>query len=61
MIGDAVNVAARIEAATRDTGDTILISEETKDLLDGTYELKPRTDIELKGKQGKATLYTPGA
>ena len=61
VIGDAVNVAARIEAATRDTGDTILISEETKDLLDGTYELKPRTDVELKGKQGKATLYTPGA
>jgi len=59
VIGDAVNVAARIEAATRDTGDTILLSEETKNLLEGTYELKPRTDVELKGKQGKATLYTP--
>lgn len=61
VIGDAVNVAARIEAATRDTGDTILISEETKNLLDGTYELQPRADVELKGKQGKTTLYTPDA
>ncbi len=61
VIGDAVNVAARIEAATRETGDTILISEDTKNLLDGTYELKPRTDVGLKGKQDKATLYTPGS
>ena len=59
VIGDAVNVAARIEAATRETGDTILISEDTRNLLDGTYELKPRSDVELKGKQGKVTLYTP--
>ncbi len=59
MIGDAVNVAARIEAATRETGDTILLSEQTRALLDGTYELKPRTDIELKGKSEPVTLYTP--
>ncbi len=59
VIGDAVNVAARIEAATRDTGDTILLSEASREMLDGTYELKPRTDVELKGKRGKATLYAP--
>ena len=29
MIGDAVNTAARIESATRETGDTILFSEQT--------------------------------
>ena len=30
VIGDAVNTAARIEAATRQTGDTILFSEQTR-------------------------------
>ena len=59
VIGDAVNVAARIEAATRETGDTILLSEQTRALLDGTYDLKPRADIELKGKSEPVTLYTP--
>ena len=59
VIGDAVNVAARIEAATRETGDTILLSEQTRALLGGTYDLKPRTDIELKGKSEPVTLYTP--
>ena len=59
VIGDAVNVAARIEAATRETGDTILLSEQTRELLDGTYDLKPRADIELKGKSEPVTLYTP--
>ena len=33
LIGDAVNVAARVEALTRQTGDAILITEATKDAL----------------------------
>jgi adenylate cyclase len=59
VIGDAVNVAARVEEATRETGDTILVSEATRQLLEGTHELTPRTGVELKGKSGEVTLYTP--
>ena len=33
VIGDPVNVAARVEAATRQTGDTILLAERTRELL----------------------------
>jgi adenylate cyclase len=33
VIGDAVNVAARVESATRKTGDTILLAEDVKRLL----------------------------
>src|SRR5207253_105280 len=36
VIGDAVNVAARVEAATRKTGDAILVSEHTRRLLSQT-------------------------
>lgn len=58
VIGDAVNVAARVEAATRDTGDTVLLSEDTKSRLkDADVALEPRPDVELKGKSGTVTLY----
>ena len=52
VIGDAVNVAARVEAATRETGDMILLSERTRELLRGEHELVERPGIELKGKSG---------
>jgi adenylate cyclase len=58
VIGDAVNVAARIEAATRATGDTILISERTKALLnDSAVALSEREGITLKGKSKPVSLF----
>jgi adenylate cyclase len=58
VIGDAVNVAARVEAATRETGDTLLVAERTKELLsDGHPELVERLGIELKGKRQEVRLY----
>src|SRR3954452_848158 len=51
VIGDAVNVAARVESATRQTGDVILLAENVKRLLrDQAVELEPRADVPLKGK-----------
>ncbi len=60
VVGDAVNVASRIEAATRDTGDAILLSEETAERLTDSIELEARDDIELKGKSEAVTLLAPG-
>ncbi len=59
VMGDAVNVASRIEAATRDTGDPILLSEETSERLSGDHDLEPRDDIELKGKSEPVRLLAP--
>ena len=50
VIGDVVNVAARVEAATRSTGDTMLITAETREFLTRTWELEPRGSFALKGK-----------
>ena len=51
IIGDAVNVAARVEAHARATGDSILLTEATRVLLTapvlmsrGSHVLKGRTD-----------------
>lgn len=59
VIGDAVNVAARIEAATRETGDTILLSERTRELMHEPPEVEERTGVTLRGKSDAVTLYAP--
>jgi adenylate cyclase len=59
VIGDAVNVAARVEAATRDTGDTILLTERTRELLGEDVDLVERPGVTLKGKSEAVRLYAP--
>ena len=49
IIGDAVNVAARIESETRETGDTVLISEETARRLTASIPVESRGPRSLKG------------
>jgi adenylate cyclase len=50
VIGDAVNVSARVEAATRDTGDDLLITQATREALRNPLELESRGTVALKGK-----------
>jgi adenylate cyclase len=60
VIGDAVNTAARVEAATRETGDAVLITEDTRCLLpNGRFGLEERRAVELKGKQVQVKLWAP--
>jgi adenylate cyclase len=61
VIGDAVNVASRVEHLTRSTGDTILLTEATRALLGdaGDVELEPRGEIPLKGVSDPVTVYAP--
>jgi len=60
VIGDAVNVAARVEAATRTTGDTILVAENTARLLRAPHpELVERSGVELRGKRERVRVYAP--
>ena len=59
VIGDPVNVAARVEEATRDTGDTILLTESTRALLGEEWRgrLDERGSIPLRGKSEPIALY----
>jgi adenylate cyclase len=60
VIGDPVNVAARVERATRETGDTVLLTEATRCLLtDDSIEVDARGELELKGKSQPVALWAP--
>lgn len=62
VIGDPVNVAARVESATRQTGDTILLSQHTWELLSpaARADTVARPTVPLKGKTQTVSLYAPG-
>ncbi len=55
-IGDAVNTAARLESATKDVGEDILIGENTAKNCD--FELKSLQPIKVKGKKDYLKIYT---
>ncbi len=60
VIGDAVNVAARVEACTRETGDQILLTEATRKALgEAAVKLEERPRVELKGKSEPVAVYAP--
>ena len=60
VIGDPVNTAARVEAATRETGDDVLITAVTHGSLGrdfGGWDERP--PVALKGKRQAVSLYAP--
>ena len=58
VIGDPVNTAARVEAATRVTGDDILITETTLRALGPEADsFEERPAVPLKGKAAAVRLY----
>ncbi len=60
VIGDAVNVAARVETATRQTGDTVLLTGATLSQLTGDRgAFEPRPGVALKGKKNPVAVYAP--
>jgi adenylate cyclase len=59
VIGDAVNLASRVESATRDTGDRVLITGETRAQLSETMEVESRGEREIRGYDRRVELYAP--
>lgn len=58
VIGDAVNTAARVEEATRLTGDDILITDATRQLLTLPFNgFAERPGVALKGKRAQVPVY----
>jgi class 3 adenylate cyclase len=58
LIGDTVNVAARVEQLTKTTGDTILLTQQTADALASRPTgLADRGSHELKGKSSALQVF----
>ena len=55
-----MNVAARVEQATRRTGDAVLVTEATRCMLERENGLLPRGTVELKGKAAPVPVYALG-
>ncbi|MBL6945442.1 MAG: GAF domain-containing protein [Rhodospirillales bacterium] len=57
IIGDGVNLAARLESACKQYAARILISENTVNKLKGTYRIRDIDDVVVKGKTEPAGVY----
>jgi adenylate cyclase len=61
VVGDPVNVSARVQDATRELGEPLLLTEATRCLLDGgaAAALGPRGELALRGKRAPVAVYAP--
>lgn len=59
MIGDAANIAARLEGANRIFGTRILVSEETKGGIREQIYWRRVASVRLKGKNEATQIYEP--
>lgn len=57
MIGDGVNLAARLESACKQYHARILLSEHTVSKLKGVYRLREIDRVQVKGKTKPADVY----
>lgn len=57
IVGDPVNVAARVQGATRDLGERLLVTEATRLLLEDPPPLVSRGVVELRGKAKPITVH----
>jgi len=56
-IGDTVNIAARLESATKECGQDILISEFTREAVDGRFKTEPIGSLSVKGRAEPVMTY----
>jgi adenylate cyclase len=59
LMGDAVNLASRIEGVNKVYGTGILISDSVAAAVDGKIRLREIDTVRVKGKQAGTTLHVP--
>ena len=57
VIGDAVNVASRLESKTKELGTDIIISEATRARLDPTASTELLGEVHVKGRAQPVQIY----
>jgi adenylate cyclase len=59
VIGDAVNVAARVEAATRRFDADVLLTAATAEQVGDVVPLQPSGEVEIRGLAEPVQLFVP--
>jgi adenylate cyclase len=57
VIGDSVNLGARLESLNKEYGTRIIISEATRDAVPGRYLFRPLGDVVVKGKTKPVAIF----
>jgi adenylate cyclase len=57
VIGDAVNLGSRLESLNKQYGTRIIISDATRQQLNGAYRLRPLGDVVVKGKSQPVAIF----
>ena len=57
VIGDNVNLGARLESLNKEFGTRILISGATRQQLKGTYDIRPLGEVTVKGKTRSVQVF----
>jgi len=58
-IGDTVNTASRIESLNKETGSSILVSQQTFELVKKDFKWKNKYKSRVKGKTDPVIVYEP--
>ena len=58
VIGDAVNLASRLESSSKTLGKTLVIGEDTRRTIETNFPFEYIDSITVKGKTEKIKVYT---
>lgn len=58
VLGDTVNLTARLEVLNKDYGTTVLLSESTAAAAGAAIDLKPIGTVEVRGKSEPVSIFT---
>jgi len=59
VIGDAVNVASRVEGLTKQLGSPLLVTDATRVLAGTAFSWEPVQEIEVRGRSESVRLWRP--
>ncbi|MDF1591051.1 MAG: adenylate/guanylate cyclase domain-containing protein [Desulfobacterales bacterium] len=59
MLGDAVNLAARLEGTNKEFGTYTMISHATRELIGNTFAVRELARVAVVGRKGSVTVYEP--
>ncbi|MBW1742333.1 MAG: adenylate/guanylate cyclase domain-containing protein [Deltaproteobacteria bacterium] len=59
MLGDAVNLAARLEGVNKQFGTHTIISQSTRDMLQDAFAVRELARVAVVGRKEPATVYEP--